>query len=230
MNAKLTQGLLFLLIFFVALPVMAQSPKPGHVIIIVQENRSVDQLFAGDSVLKSHGADLWTITAPITCGVSGMGNQYLHSSNTLADCVDPNHGHTAGFEASYDVNNSSWDLACAVPADLTGPSCTPTAPANFEYIDISSHVIDPYIAIAHQFGFSNYTFQTNQGPSFLAHQFLFSGTSAPEGYTTSDENYTLFAVENPITSAGASTPLAGCASPSDDNGISGTSVLDLNST
>ena len=50
-------------------------------------------------------------------------------------------------------------------------------------------------------------FQTNQGPSFPAHQFIISGTSAPT------ENSNLFAAENPggVTNAGNNT---GCTAPS----------------
>jgi hypothetical protein len=36
-----------------------------------------------------------------------------------------------------------------------------------------------YFQIAQQYGYANYFFQTNQGPSFEAHQFLFTGSSAP---------------------------------------------------
>jgi phospholipase C len=38
--------------------------------------------------------------------------------------------------------------------------------------------IQPYIDMANQYGFANRMFQTNQGPSTPAHQFLFAGTSA----------------------------------------------------
>ncbi len=40
------------------------------------------------------------------------------------------------------------------------------------------HRLDPYLALATQYGWANYMFQTNQGPSMPAHQFLLSGTSA----------------------------------------------------
>jgi phospholipase C len=50
----------------------------------------------------------------------------------------------------------------------------------------------PYLALATQYGWANYFFQTNQGPSMPAHQFLLSGTSAP----TAPPNV-LFDAENP---------------------------------
>jgi len=62
---------------------------------------------------------------------------------------------------------------------------------------------EPGVDIAKQNGFANRMFQTNQGPSFPAHQFLFGGTSAPTADTT------LFAAEN----LPKHTP-AGCVAPS----------------
>jgi phospholipase C len=48
-----------------------------------------------------------------------------------------------------------------------------------EYTYVQSSDVVPYFQIPQQYGYANYMFQTNQGPSFPAHQFLFSGTSAP---------------------------------------------------
>jgi hypothetical protein len=39
--------------------------------------------------------------------------------------------------------------------------------------------VNPYYSIATTYGFANYMFQTNEGPSMVAHQFLITGTSAP---------------------------------------------------
>jgi hypothetical protein len=59
--------------------------------------------------------------------------------------------------------------------------------------------VQPYFDIAKAYGFANYMFQTNQGPSFPAHQFLFSGTSAPvSNDNDSGQYWTWFASENPV--------------------------------
>src|SRR5208282_5766311 len=42
----------------------------------------------------------------------------------------------------------------------------------------SGHLLDPYLTYAKQYGWANFMYQTNQGPSYPAHQFIFSGTSA----------------------------------------------------
>jgi hypothetical protein len=58
----------------------------------------------------------------------------------------------------------------------TGKNCS-----QYTYVEntTSDPVVQPYWDIAEKYGFANYFFQTNQGPSFPAHQFLFSGSSVP---------------------------------------------------
>jgi phospholipase C len=54
--------------------------------------------------------------------------------------------------------------------------------------------VQPYFDIATNYGFANYFFETNEGPSFPAHQFLFTGTSAP--VAPPNTNYFDFVGEN----------------------------------
>jgi len=61
--------------------------------------------------------------------------------------------------------------------------------------------VQPYFALAEQYTFGDRMFQTNEGPSFPAHQFILSGTSAPTATSH------LFASENPNQSP------AGCIAP-----------------
>jgi hypothetical protein len=68
----------------------------------------------------------------------------------------------------------------------------------YSYVPNTNGVLDPYFNIAELYGFANWMFQTNQGPSFPAHQFLLSGTSAPAAYSQSDDFYKWFAAENAI--------------------------------
>ncbi len=80
----------------------------------------------------------------------------------------------------------------------------------YTYVDNSQHIIDPYFNIAQNYGYANYMFQTNQGPSFPAHQFLLGGTSAPVPYLDSTGEWTWFESENVFSSNGVS----GCPAPS----------------
>ena len=88
-----------------------------------------------------------------------------------------------------------------------GVSCSGTCPGKpqFKFVDNSTGILDPYLELARQYGWANYMFQTNQGPSFPAHQFIFGGTSAP---SADDDAAGIFASENV-----AGSSIAGCAAP-----------------
>jgi hypothetical protein len=76
----------------------------------------------------------------------------------------------------------------------------PAPDLQFGYVDPAQ--VQPYFYLAEQYTFADRMFQTNQGPSFPAHQFIISGTSAPTGGSK------LFASENPAVNADA-----GCDAP-----------------
>jgi phospholipase C len=92
-------------------------------------------------------------------------------------------------------------------ADLISYSCatgvTGCAPANPQFMYVNPADVQPYFTMAEQYSFADRMFQTNQGPSFPAHQFIISGTSAP----TASSN--LFAAENPQGGG----KIAGCIAP-----------------
>jgi phospholipase C len=69
--------------------------------------------------------------------------------------------------------------------------------------------IDPYLTLAKQYGWANAMYQTNQGPSYPAHQFIFAGTSAP--FALADQ-LSVFISENFNNEAYSSG--AGCLAPS----------------
>lgn len=68
--------------------------------------------------------------------------------------------------------------------------------------------VQPYFDIATNYGFANYMFQTNEGPSFPAHQFLFTGTSAPVAPHDSNGYYLDFVSEN--VNSGYGFEYSGC--------------------
>ena len=150
-----------------------------HIVIVVQENRTLDNLFGSNPSFEP-GVDI---------AVSGINSHHQHvplTSVTLSSCYGPDHSHV-GFRKAYDngamdgFDNEKINRAkrCKV-----GPN------PQYRYVDNSSGTVQPYFDLATQYGFANRMFQSNQGPSFPAHQFLISGTSAPTAYST------LFAAEN----------------------------------
>ena len=74
-----------------------------------------------------------------------------------------------------------------------------------QYSYVQKADVQPYFDIATSYGFANYMFQTNEGPSFPAHQFLFTGTSAPTAPNDPNSYYLDFVAEN------ADMPSSGCA-------------------
>ncbi len=98
-------------------------------------------------------------------------------------------------------------------ADLINVSCYKGAgtcpPPSPQFWFVNPSEVQPYFQMAEQYAFGDRMFQTNQGPSFPAHQFIISGTSAP----TATSN--LFIAENPAGSSDAFYQ-AGCLAPPDE--------------
>jgi phospholipase C len=152
--------------------------KFQHVVIIVQENRTPDNLFH-DPVLMAAGADI------ASSGVNSSGDTVELAPTPLGTHYDLSHMHSA-FVSMYDGGKMDG-------ADKTTIYCDGSAgcpPANPQFMYVQSSDVEPYFQLAEQYTFGDRMFQTNQGPSFPAHQFILSGTSAP----TATSN--LFAAEN----------------------------------
>lgn len=192
---KLFAAISFLLISLGATFSSAQNSAIQHVIVVIQENRTPDNLFQ-DPNLIADGAD---IVAKTTGGKCGSVAVQLQPRSLGPDCVNPDHNHNTGWLPSYDSGN--MDGACKLGF---GKTCSPGGPAcpntnyphcpQYAYVDNSTGTIQPYWDIAEKYGYANYFFQTSQGPSFPAHQFLLSGSSQPDGMHNPD--YTFFAAEN----------------------------------
>jgi len=165
-----------------------QSGQFQHVVVIFQENRTTDNLFGSNPSFEP-GVDI------ATSGVNSKGQQIPLGPVPLASCYDLGHVHSL-FLKQYD--GGKMDGADKIKV-LINPGCQVPANPQFKYVDNSSGGIQPYFDIATQYGWANRMFQTNQGGSFPAHQFIFSGTSAP----TTDSD--LFAAEDPTKLPGQPT-------------------------
>jgi phospholipase C len=169
------------------------TQKIQHVVIIFQENRTPDNLFHG-----LPNADI------ANSGVNSLGQTVPLTPISLANDYDLSHAHSA-FVAMYD--GGKMDGADKIPVGCKAGAigCPPPNP-QFQYVNPAD--VQPYFALAQQYTFADRMFQTNQGPSFPAHQFIISGTSAPS--PTSN----LFASENVVLPPNPGTnTAAGCAGP-----------------
>ena len=182
-------------------PVLRASIQ--HVVIIFQENRTPDNLFQ-DPVLIARGADI------ASSGMNSRGQRIklgridLGTDGSLPLHYDLGHSHGAFVQQCHADPVTG---VCAMDgADLvavacsTSVSCAPEHP-QFQYVNPND--VQPYFRLAEQYTFADRMFQTNQGPSFPAHQYIISGTSAPTPTSR------LFVAENPSANE------AGCAAPPD---------------
>ena len=181
-----------------------------HVVVIVQENRTPDNLFQG-LCAAPYGACAVPPTpfAPYDIQTSNWKTKngtIQPSAVALANTYDLSHSHSA-FNSMCDITAGS-PPTCRMDG-AAGVVCSPetgaTCPANsqFMYVDNSTGILDPYLDLATQYGWANYMFQTNQGPSFPAHQFIFGGTSAP---SPADDALGIFMAENGTASGGCIAP------------------------
>jgi phospholipase C len=170
----------------------AQTSRPSpfkHVVVIFQENRTPDNLFR--ELLTWPGVDPARYDIA-TWGVNSKGRVVPITAEPLGVGYDLSHAHAA-FVAMYDKGR--MDGADKIPCTGT---CIPDA--QFKYVSNAQHTIDPYLTLAADYGWANAMFQTNQGPSYPAHQFIFGGTSAP---SARDDRSGIFVAENPGAPKGA---------------------------
>jgi phospholipase C len=204
--APLSLFLVVLSSFAGIVPASAQTPTFQHIVVVVQENRTPDNLFYA---LCAFPELCSTTPTPFQYNIqtrnwvdkSAAGGVIQPLTVELANAYDLNHAHQA-FQQQ--CNLSATTKACSMDGGAE-VSCTGTCPTqpSFRYVDNSTGILDPYLDLIKQYGWANYMFQTNQGPSFPAHQFIFGGTSAP---TAADDAAGIFADSN----VDSETAIAGC--------------------
>jgi phospholipase C len=168
-----------------ASPTIPPTTTPiKHIVIIIQENRSPDNLFHG-----LPGADI------ANTGKDSHGHTIVLHPIPLNAALFLEHTH-GSFVKEYDSGKMDG-------FDLDEQSC-PDPPCAYSYVPPSE--VGPYFQMAEQYTFGDRMFQTNQGPSFPAHQYLIAGTSEPA--VGSD----LLASENP--NGPNNEIIAGCDAPS----------------
>jgi len=166
-----------------------------HVVVIFQENRTPDNLFQDPVLYQQRGADIAQSGVNSLNQIIALSPIDLGTAGSNPQNYDLSHAHSA-FVSMYDGGTMHGaDLIPCSPA----ANCPPNAHPNPQFMYVNPSDVQPYFALAEQYTFGDRMFQTNEGPSFPAHQFILSGTSAP---TASSD---LFAAEN--MSGGS---IAGC--------------------
>src|SRR5581483_10260030 len=184
------------------------SQKIQHVVVIFQENRTPDNLFHG-----LPNADI------ATSGKNSQGQTVPLTPVSLVSNYDLNHTH-AGFR-------TMWDGGKMDGADKNSVSCPGGAsncPQNAAFKYVNPAEVAPYFQLAEHYTFCDRMFQTNQGPSFPAHQFIIAGTSAPTASTESCAAENPKGVQNAFFNTGCTAPAGETVAVLDTNGNESTQV------
>jgi phospholipase C len=134
----------------------AEATPITHIVVVVQENRSFDNLFNGYPGANSR-----------RYGFDSKGDKVVLHVASLATKYDLDHSH-GGFETEWaDGKLDGFNLEKS-----SGMSFPDNAYGYAPYAQVK-----PYWDLATEFTLNDEFFQTNEGPSFPAHQFLIAGQS-----------------------------------------------------
>jgi len=173
-----------------------------NVVVIVQENRTPDNLFHFLTPLCTQNTTT-CIPSPVTsscydvsnCGLSNQSGTVVPVTLTgvnMKGSVDPDHSHK-GFINMCDPNSSGVCQMDGAYHTSSNSYAFVNNPVVTNYDGSTGHLLDPYLTFAETYGWANFMYQTNQGPSYPAHQFLFSATSA---LSATDDGNATFVSEN----------------------------------
>ena len=127
---------------------------PKYVIVMIQENRTVDNLFQ-----TQPGVDTQNY------GIDSHGNQVPLKKVNLGGRYSCSHSHTA-----FVKDTQGFDLG----------KCG-KAPPDYAFSYVYPYEIKPYTALATQYAIADEVLQSNEGPSFPAHIYLIAATSGDPG-------------------------------------------------
>ncbi len=168
-TARIAGGLLTL-VSLATVAAYAQISNFRHVVIIYQENRSPDNLFQGLC-----GTNRSLCPSPYDLqnwGIDNQGHKVELTQAPLLSLYGAVHTHIA-FVSMCHLDRTTNQCR------MDGLSSSNCSTGNCPFVYVNPADVAPYISMAQQYGWANYMFQTNQGPSPAAHAIIFGGTAAP---------------------------------------------------
>jgi phospholipase C len=158
----------------------AAKPAAGspiqHVIVVIQENRTTDNMFNGFP-----GADT------VTNGLNHKGKVVALQPEGLEWEYDPSHAHPS-LVTEYDngkMDGFDRDTCDLDPLNLTG-GCAPPKNFTYSYVPKSENqwlwlLAGQFASVGKGYGFADRMFSSRQVPSFPGHQFLVAGQTPAAG-------------------------------------------------
>jgi phospholipase C len=140
----------------------------SHIIVVIQENRSFDNMFAGAGIpgadVATSGLNSQNVAVPLHVQpYNSWGPDHAHASLVK----EWNNGHMNGFDhilLSATIGSSSF---------VDDPSVDPQYPYAYAYLPAGQ--IHPYVQLAETYSLSDRMFSSGLSPSFPGHEFIVAG-------------------------------------------------------
>ncbi len=180
-------------------PTPTPGPQIQHVVVIMQENRTFDGVFQGypGANTQSYGFD-------------SKGNKWNLQPISLAYPTDINHlriqflanydgGKMDGFDKEIYNFCGVIGSGCSCPSNqpLNDPSCwvygthfPPGSTTPLAYAYVPRTEVQPFWDMAAQYAIGDDFFPSNNGPSYVSHQYMIAGESGHVAEIPSDFNQT----------------------------------------
>ena len=177
------------------IPQGSSNPPPPshaiqHVVILLQENRSFNNIFMGFP-----GAETSTTgkckefdaggSNPIVCKggqIVKLQSQPLQSNGIFEGGIDIDHGHQAfKTETDEDPATHVYRMDGFGSIDYSGTR-TGTPAGTYPYAYVQRKEVQPYWDMAAQYTLADHMFTTATTDSFVAHQEIIAGTTALNNY------------------------------------------------
>jgi len=143
----------------------AASGKIKHVVIIVQENRSFNDLFYGFPGAKTQGY-----------GYDSHGNKITLGQIPLETPWDLDHSSTSFFEACNGTGSIPGTNCQMNGFNLEYAGCDRSCPPNPPYAYVPHSETKPYFAIGKQYVLADEMYASNfDASSFISHQYIIAG-------------------------------------------------------
>ena len=180
-----------------------QAGKIQHVVYILQENRTFDNVFGGPNALPNVDA--------ANTGLMSDGRQIALTSTGIGGATDPSNSYATWIAACNAPPNAQWIVGQPAPCRMNGFDVgssnakeSPYLP--YSYVDYS--LTKPYFDMATKYAVADRFFASHNSESYTAHQYLFAGQSGG-----SVDSVSLgFAIANPSYNIPGLSPW-GCDSP-----------------
>jgi phospholipase C len=150
------------------------SGKITHVVVIVQENRSFDDLFQGFPGADTQSYGYTSTGKKVTLAPIGLSTNWdiQHSSKEFFEACDGD-GSLPGTGCKMDGFDREF-VSCGRP--IGGPRC-PNPNPQYGYVPKSEK--KPYVAMAKQYVLADRMFTSNfDGSSFVSHQYIIAGQAS----------------------------------------------------